>query len=145
MSCAMFIVSDCPLKEVSYPPDFAIYVDIDRKIVDDGGKDDGFAIIPTKRVLEIPSEKTYYAVLEWQYTPGRAKKIIEYLREQVKTAGEMELWHVWQDMGFDHQVRTAEILINELTIDDIQELYEIEVWREPVTDYCYVIKGNRGV
>ena len=52
---------------------------------------------------------------------------------------EVELWHIWQDMDFDHKVRKVKIPIHALTADDIQELSQLDVWKEPVVDYCYVV------
>ena len=144
MSTLMLLASDAPLQEFYPPPDFDFTIDlyIDEKRVEDSGREDGFAILPRERVLEIPSEKQYFAIFDWlyQYTPERAEKVIAYLKEHLKTADEIEFWHVWQDMDFDHRVRKAEIPIGELTAEDIQELDQLQVWNEPVTDYCYVIR-----
>lgn len=139
MSSVLLFASDCPLDEIPYPPDFAVNYDIDHGIVDDGGSDDGFAIFPVEKVLELQSEKGYFAVLEWRFTPGRARKVIAYLEEHLKGTQEVEFWHVWQDMDFDHRVRKVKIPLRDLAAEDIQELDRLEVWREPVTDYCYVI------
>lgn len=135
----MLFASDCPLKEIFYPSDFAINFDIDNRVIDDGGKDDGFAIFSTESVLEVSTEKLYFTVLEWQYTPGRARKVIEYLKDQLEFASEIEFWHIWQDMNFAHRVRKIKISIADLTAEDIQELDQLDVWKEPVTDYCYII------
>lgn len=79
MSSALLIASDFPLKEVPYPSDFVIQFDIDHRTVEDGGREDGFAIFPIRRVLELSTKKRYFAGIEWNYTPGRTKNIIEYL------------------------------------------------------------------
>lgn len=141
MSSTMLLASNAPFPEVTYPADFIVHFDVDGKVVDDGGKDDGFAIVPTERVLELSSEKTYFAVLEWYYcyTPGRAERIIAYLEKHLEHTDEIEFWHIWQDMDFGHRVRKAEIPIHTLTAEDIRELDQLAVWQEPVTDYCYVI------
>ena len=77
MSSVMLMVSDCPLQDVPYPPDFTITFDADNGTVD--------------------------------------------------------------DMDFDHKVRKVNIPINELSTEDLLELYQLAVWKEPVTDYCYVL------
>lgn len=144
MSSVLLLASDVPLEESPYPPGFSVHYDIDRGTVDDGGADDGFTIFPVEKVLELQSEKKYFAVLEWRYTQGRAEKVIEYLKIRLKTAQEVEFWHIWQDMDFDHRLRKVEIPLQNLTAEDIQELDRLEVWKEPVTDYCYVItRGER--
>ena len=134
MSSTLFLASGRPLPEVSYPENAAVSLDLDRGVFDGS-----FAIFPTKKPLEVPSEKAYFMVLEWQYTSERAQNLIEYLEKNLETAGEIEIWHVWQDMDFGHKVRKARIPIGGLTAEDLQELDRLEVWREPVTDYCYVI------
>ena len=139
MSSVLLLASDAPLEESPYPPGFSVHYDIDCGTVDDGGADDGFAVFPVKKVLELQSEKEYFSVLEWRCTRGRAEKVIEYLKTHLKTTREVEFWHVWQDMDFGHRLRKAEIPLQDLTAEDILELDRLEVWKEPVTDYCYVI------
>ncbi|MCI9156043.1 MAG: hypothetical protein HFF44_03755 [Lawsonibacter sp.] len=139
MSSVLLFASDAPLEECPYPPDFSVHYNIDCGTVDDGSADDGFAILPVEKVLELQSEKEYFAVLEWRCTQGRAEKVIEYLKSHLKTTHEVEFWHVWQDMDFDHRLRKIEIPLCGLTAEDIQELDQLEVWKEPVVDYCYVI------
>ena len=139
MSSVLLFASCHPLNEIPYPSDFTVNYDIDHGTVDDGGLDNGFAIFPTEKVLELQTKKENFAILEWRYTPGRAQKVIEYLREHLKTAVEIEFWHIWRDMDFDHKVRKLEIPLDAFTVEDIRELDQLEVWREPVTDYCYVI------
>lgn len=139
MSSVMLFAADRALKEVQYPPGFTVDFDVDNGIVDDGGMDDGFSIFSKEKVLELSSEKVYFAELQWNYTPGRAQKVIEYLEEQLDGTDEIEVWHVWQDMDFDHRVRKVTIPVDELSVEDLRELDRLEVWREPVTDYCYVV------
>lgn len=143
MSSVLLFASDAPLEESPYPPGFSVHYDIDHGTVDDGGANDGFAIFPVEKVLELQSEKEYFAVLEWRCTQGRAEKVIEYLKTHLKITGEVEFWHVWQDMDFGHRLRRVEIPLCDLTVEDVQELDRLEVWKEPVTDYCYVITGEK--
>ena len=144
MSRYMVLASDAPFQKVSCPPDFdfTITLYIDERRAEDSGRDDGFTIFPAEKMLEIPSEKKYFADLNWvyEYTPGRAERVIAYLREHLKTAEEVEWWNVWLNMDLGHRVRKAEIPISEFTADDVQELDRLKVWEEPVTDYCYVIR-----
>lgn len=142
MSAVLLFASDVPLQEVPYPPDFSIHFNIDEGTVNDGGRDDGFCIFQREQVLELATEKPYCAELEWRFTPGRAKKVIDYLRAHLETAPEVEFWHIWQDMDFGHKVRKITIPIDELSVEDIQELCQLEVWKQPATDYCYVVTGG---
>lgn len=159
MSRILMFASDQPLKGVDLPPDFEIHIDTKLRTVDDGGMDDGFEVRPCGGYLEIKTDKQYFAELSvGDYTPGRAKRIIEYIREHLKITGEIELWNVWLDNGFDHRVRKRYVSIDALTVDTLQEIDRIPVgkdpveprphcrgeidlseWEEPTTDYCYVI------
>lgn len=163
MSRVLMFASDQPLKGVDLPPDFEIHIDTKLRTVDDGGMDDGFEVRPFGGYLEIKTGKKYFAELGWIYTPGRAARIIEYLREHLKTADEVELWHVWLDNAFDHRVRKRYVPIDALTVDTLREIHRIPVgkdpaetrphcrgeidlseWEEPTTDYCYIITGTKG-
>lgn len=163
MSRILMFASDQPLKGVDLPPDYAIHIDSKRRTVDDGGADDGFEICPSRGYLEIKTGKKYFAELGWIYTPGRAKRIIEYIRDHLKTTNEIELWHVWLDNDFDHRVRKRYVPIDGLTVDMLREIDLIPVnkepsewrpqcrgqidlseWKEPTIDYCYVITSTKG-
>lgn len=146
MSNIIMFASNRPFKEVLLPPDFEIHIDINHGTVtvDDGGRDDGFEIFPYGGEPEIETDMEYFAELRWTYTPGRAERVIEYLREHLKTTDEIELWHTWVDNDFDHRIREREIPIDELSADKLREIDQIHVWKEPVTDYCYVITGPKG-
>lgn len=164
MSRIMMFASDQPLKGVDLPPDFAIHIDTKLSTVDDGGMDDGFEVCPSGGYLEIKTDKKYFAELFfWDYTPGRAKRIIEYIREHLKIAGELELWNVWLDNAFDHRVRKRYVPIDALTVDTLREIHRIPVgkdpaerrphcrgqidlseWEEPTIDCCYVITAPKG-
>ena len=164
MSRVLMFASNRPFKEVPFPEDFEIHIDTKLRTVNDGGEDDLFGISPSDGYLEIKTGMKYFAELSWfTYTPGRAARIIEYLREHLKTADEVELWHVWLDNDFDHRVRKRYVPIDELTVDILQEIDQLPVgeqpeerrphcrreidlseWEEPTTDYCYVITGTKG-
>ena len=71
--------------------------------------------------------------------PWRAKRMIAYWEEHLKTTEEIEFWHICPDMDFNHKIREVTIPIQEWSVDDIRELDRLEVWKEPATDYCYAI------
>ena len=57
--------------------------------------DDDFAIWPLGSSTEdIYTEKPYRVYLEWDYTKGRAEKVIQYIREHLEHTSEVEIWHV---------------------------------------------------
>lgn len=167
MSLITMFASNRPFKEVPFPEDFEIHIDTKRHTVDDGGEDDLFGISPSDGYLEIKTDMNYFAELSWfTYTPGRAARIIEYIREHLKTTDEIELWHVWldSDLGFGHRIHKRYIPIDGLTVDILREIDQLPIWREAqglrpqcrkqtgkqidlsetVTDYCYVITKPKG-
>ena len=143
MSSVMVLASDFPLEAFISPAEKPVVPSEDT-----GGTaviirfEDDFVVWPFEGYLEIPSQKKYFADLAI-YNPDCGEKIVEYLRSQLETAPEIELWHVWLDGDMDHRVRQAEIPADELTPEDIRELNALETWREPVTDYCYRIQAKR--
>lgn len=135
MSSCFFLASDAPLEAYSDPG--PLVIDVDRKKVTSGSLPGRLEIWPRERVPELPSKKKYFA--EAVVSPGCEERAVDYLLRQLGPAGELELWHVWLDGAFDHRVRRAEIHSASLTREDIEELERLEVSREPVTDYCYLI------
>lgn len=159
MSRIMMFASNRPFKEVPFPEDFEIHIDTKLRTVNDGGGDDLFGISPSDGFLEITTDMKYFAELSWfTYTPGRAERIIEYLRDHLKTTDKIELWNGWLDNGFNHRVRKRYVSIDELTVDILREIDQLPVGEQPqerrphcrgqidlseleapTTDYCYVI------
>ena len=105
MSALIYLAQDAPIPELKNPhyqalsvnealergvevPDFLLKDGTDRDkpgvilwsdiddCPDDSGPDDDFAILPMEKTEDIFTEKQYCAMLEWQYTPGRAELVI---------------------------------------------------------------------
>lgn len=139
MSSVMVLASDVPLEAFVSSSEKPLVLSEDA-----GGStvsirfEDDFAVWPSDGYLEIPTQKEYFADLAI-YNPDCGDKVAEYLKNLLKTAHELELWHVWLDGDMDHRVRKAEIKADELTAEDIRELNALETWREPVIYYCYQI------
>lgn len=81
------------------------------------------------------TDKKYGVCLEWHYTDGRAEQIRKYLKDVLKKTDSVELWHVWlmgyceyEDMPVVHK---HTIPIEELTIRDIYELDNADIWNSP--------------
>lgn len=105
--------------------------------------DDDFSIwLLDGSTEDIYTEKKYRACLEWEYTSGRAEKIIQYIREHLTHTSELEIWHIWMGNGVYPKIRKCTISIGELTPDDLKELSDIEVWKEPIVHYCFIVKAN---
>lgn len=172
MSSVFYMASDRPLKERPNPncktlsvnealamgmdvPGFLLEPGFDRDKPDvllwsddldtQGKLDDDFAIYALDPSMDdIYTEKKYRAALQWDYTEGRAKKVIQYIREHLEHTDELELWHVWVGLDAFPKIRKCPISLDELISDDLKELSELEVWKEPVTHYCFVIKASYG-
>jgi len=125
-------------------PDVILWSDID---LDAGGNqgdglDDDFAIWTLDPSTEdIYTEKKYRAVLEWDYTSGRAARVIQYVTEHLKHTDELEIWHIWMGNGDSPKIRKCSIRLDEFVPDDLRELSGMEVWREPTVQYCFVIQA----
>ena len=88
--------------------------------------------------------------MEWNYTDGRAEQILEYIKENLKKTREVELWHVWLMDYYEYEdspvIHKRTISIEEMTIRDIREWDNSEIWNKPDKQlpdrpsfYCLVI------
>ena len=99
-----------------------INIDLETDCIDDGDYDDDFAVWAPDLPHDLPTEKPFAAVLQWgRCTEGRALQFIEYLREQLKTSQEIELFSVWLSDEIVIE-ESAKLSINELTVSHIQKL-----------------------
>ena len=134
MSVCTFIASDYPLPEVAPPKDYPVHIDIDNGIIDDGGADDNFFLLSFPDVQDY-TDKKYGVYLEWNYTDGRAEKILNYVKEILKKIASIELWHVWLMDYYEYEdspvIHKRTILIDEMTIRDIYEMDNAEIWNSP--------------
>lgn len=121
--------------------DLELRIDTDAPLPADPGPDDDFAVWPMEeKLLDMQTEKPYCACVEWgQYSPGRGRQLLAYLREQMQHTTELEFWHIWLDSALDHPLRQAVIPLAELTAEDIGELAQVDFSQEPPTDYCFRI------
>ena len=152
MSVCTFIASDFPLKEFAPEKEYAISIDIDRGIIDDGGADENYFL---KKFCDTTdyTDKKYGVSLEWNFTEGRAKRIIDYIKNALTDAREIEIWHAWMpyDYEFDDRpfIHKKRIKIDDLTSSDIKKINEAEIWNRPDKNYperpsfyCFTISAN---
>ena len=151
MSVCKFIAADVPLQEVRPSKDYPVHIDIDNRTIDDGGTDDNFFLFPFKDVRDYTNKK-HGVCLEWNYTEGRAELILDYIKENLKKTEEIELWHVWLMDYYEYEespvIKKRTISISEMTIQDIKELDNAEIWNHPdkhlpVRPSFYCIKVGR--
>ena len=74
--------------------------------------------------------------LEWAYyTEGRAKRLIEYIKEAFKHTDIVELWHVWlgtlDEVEERPIIKTQTVAIDALTAAQIRESDSAEFWEAP--------------
>ena len=79
MSACRFIASDIALPEFAPSQDYPIHINLDEGTIYDGGADDNYFLNTFADVKDY-TDKNYGVYLEWDYTEGRAKQIIEYIK-----------------------------------------------------------------
>jgi hypothetical protein len=94
---------------------------------------------------EIYTEKNYCACLEWVYTERGAEKLIQYVRQHLTDAEELELWNIWLGDRFDDakpriktrhidqldqwfdgfklKIKTHRIPVDQLTCSDLEQVF----------------------
>ena len=148
MSVCTFIASDNPLGEYSPPGDYPLNINIDTGTIDDGGADDNFFLHQFD--CSDYTDKKYAVSLEWRYTEGRAAKIVDYIRENLKNTDSIELWHVWLGGYYEYDERPVMhryvTTANELEISDIKYFDEAEIWnnKDKNRPSFYCLKITKG-
>lgn len=99
--------------------------------VTDGGYDDDFALWPFEDLEDIYTQKQYKVSLEWpRYTQGRAGKIMEYIRENLRHTDEVELWRIWMGTDETPSIRSVRVPVSKLTAQDIYEIDSRDLMEE---------------
>ena len=131
MSVCTFIASNSLLPSVSPSKEYPVYINIDTGVIDDGGADDNFFLLPLNDI-DLYTNKEYGVYLEWNYTDARAENIINYLKEALKNDDAVELWHVWLMDYYEYEDRPiiyhSSITIDDLTTQDIKEFDNEKIW-----------------
>lgn len=148
MSYFTYIASDYPLPTVQRPDrELSIEFDTETGSVFDGDYEDDFALYPAEGLSDVRTEKKYAVYLEWNYyTEGRAKNIIEYIKDNLMHTDEVEIWRIWTGAGEIFNVHTKNIPLAELCPEMIRELDDREIkietveGYESVDQYRYVVK-----
>jgi len=134
LSICRFIASDIPLTEFAPSQNYPVKIDIDKGIVDDGGADDNYFLISFDSVKNY-TDKDYGVYLEWDYTDGRAKQIIEYIRTVLQETANIEFWNVWLMDYYEYEdrpyIHRKTIPIGEMTTEHIKEINNAVIWNTP--------------
>lgn len=150
MSVCTFIASNSPLREVAPQKEYPLVINIDEGTIYDGEADDNFFLSTFKDVQKY-TDKKYGVYLEWRYTEGRAKKILEYIGNALKYDSRIELWHIWLMDYYEYDerpvIRKCTVPFSNLTVDDIEEIDGAEVLNTPdkrnpsrPSFYCLIIE-----
>lgn len=150
MSVCTFIASDYPLTEIEPSQDYPLDIHIDDGTVHDSGADDNYCLY-TFAAVEDYTEKRNAVYLEWNYTDGRAKQIIAYIKNALQNTDSIELWHVWLMDCYEFEdspvVHRRTISISDLTTKHIKDIDSADIWNTPdkmhpnrPSFYCMEIK-----
>ncbi len=138
MSVCTFLAADHTLPAVSPKQDYPIVINIDDGTVSDGDADNNFSLYPFPDV-SVYTDKSYGVRLEWNYTEGRAQRIIDYLRSALQHAEEIELWHIWLLGYWEYEERPVihrrKVALADLKVDDLRELDASPIWNTPDKRY----------
>ena len=134
MSVCTFIASNCPLKEVAPEKEYPLEINLDNGTINDGDTDDNFFLLPFENVSDY-TDKKYGVYLEWNYTDGRAEQILKYMKAALEEAEQIEFWHVWLGDYYEYEdspvIHKRTIFMKELTIKDIEEINNADIWNKP--------------
>ena len=138
MSACRLIAADIPLPEWRPPQEYPLEINIDEGTIYDGGADDNFFLHHFPYAEEYTNKK-YGVSLEWNYTEGRARQIIDYLRAALQKTDAVELWQVWLMDYYEFEERPfihcQTVAIQDLTPEHIKEIDQAEIWNTPDKKY----------
>ena len=138
MSILTFIASDNPLVGIAPSQNDLLGIHTDDDTVYDGCADDDYFLCAFTDA-ESYTQKRYAVYLEWNYTKGSAKRVIDYIRKALQDTDSIEFWHVWL-MDYDEfedrpVVHRSTVSISELTTAHIKDIDSADIWNTPDKRY----------
>jgi len=134
LSICKFIASNIPLAEFAPSQKYPVIIDLDKGTIDDGGADDNYHLLTFDNVKDY-TDKNYGVYLEWEYTDGRANRIVEYIRTALQKVDSIEFWNVWLVGYYEYEnrpfIHRKTITVKELTTDHIKEINSAVIWNTP--------------
>jgi len=134
MSVCTFIAADIPLQEAAPSKMYPVHIDLDKGTIEDGGADDNFFLFSFPDVQDY-TDKKHGVYLEWYYTDGRAEQILNYMKGILEKVESIELWHVWLMDYYEYEdspvIKKRTVSIGEMTIRDIYEMDNADIWNSP--------------
>ena len=132
---ADLFASHFPLTEFASSQDYPIEINVDNGTIYDGGADDNYFLIPFLNVADY-TDKKYGVYLEWDYTDGRAKQFIEYIKTALQKSnmllnsgmsGPWTIMNLRTDLSFTEKQSP----FDELTKEHIKEIDNAVIWNTP--------------
>lgn len=135
MSVCTFLAANYPMHEVAPKKEYPRYIDVDERTIFDGDADDNFFLHNFESVKDY-TDKEYGVYLEWAYyTEGRARLILEYIKDILEHTNSVELWHVWLMDYYEYDerpvIKAEAIPFDKLTVDDIKKIDNADIWNNP--------------
>lgn len=134
MSVCSFIASDAPLASVAPTRDYPLHINVDLGTVEDGGADDNYFLHPFLNAQDY-TDKVYAVSLEWHYTEGRAKQIVDYIKAALQKTDVVEFWHVWLTDYYEFEdrpyIHRKTISLGSLTPAHIRDTDDAVIWNTP--------------
>ncbi|MBR5792845.1 MAG: hypothetical protein IKY34_07045 [Ruminiclostridium sp.] len=91
--------------------------------VTDGDYDDDFCLTPFEEGEDVYTQKAYKVALGWhRFTRGRAEKIIEYIKENLRHTDQVEIWRIWMGTDETPTICSLTVPVSKLTAQDIYEI-----------------------
>ncbi len=132
MSVCRIIASDTPLTE--HVPSALHPLSINADWCVGGCEDDEYSLFAYSNVRAF-SCKEYGVRLEWEYTVGRAGRIVEYIKDVLTRVESVEFWLAWEMDYYEFEdrpfVHRKTITADEITVDHIREIDSAKIWNTP--------------
>lgn len=77
---------------------------------------------------DIGTRKKYCTALEWDYSENTVDVVLNYIKDHMNTASELELWNVWLGHGeLPANIKKRKCKLCDLTAQQLKEFYESEL------------------
>lgn len=120
--------------------DTEITIDTETNTINDGGLDDDFAILELDDTTEdIYTHKQHRVYIEWNYSRGRAEKVISYIRNHLEQTDEIELWQAWLGSGANTRIIKYTIRIEDLAPEVLEKIDSLTSCNDVLAQYCFTI------
>ncbi len=133
MSNCIFIASDKPLPEVKPSQRLSFCTSIWTPAPSPMAERMTITAFYLFDEVDLYCKKKYGVYLELpQYTDGRARQIMDYIRAALLQTDCVEIWNVWLLGYWEYDdrpyIRKRTIRMEELTVDDMKEIINAENW-----------------